>query len=283
MAIVNDKDRKRPYRTRIHWTEEETKAFMQEAKKYGAPEQGDTEEVFRKAMEAIPAERRRPFNSELGGRMNRERRKGGVYNGFMSTPSPEPAQVTVPPTQTVEEPIVEPPAPLPSSSNILGSLASQLSAALADVVLSVLHEPRIRHSVREFIREMTTPENELTQINAMTWREPKVPKDRPPRIVIAGGTKGIQQTLEGIKNVDLRFWGWMRHENIHRLKGLLTNADSAVVITTNISHSATDAISDWRKRENKHVIYWQHSYPDLKIEIERVLPEIKKQLNGDNQ
>lgn len=185
------------------------------------------------------------------------------------TPEPAPAVVETPPTP---QPKVELPTPVVEPINgasvvstpTLDHLSKLAADAISDVVLRVLYNPEIRSALRNIVLETLAPEAELEQDNSIVWRAPKVGREVLPRIVLVGGWTHTIEVVRRIKNVDWRFYGrGVGQESLHRLRGLASGADLAVIMTKNCGHPAEQSA----KSRAKDFIRWSGNDEGLIAEV----------------
>lgn len=251
-------------RIKVRWTEDERKAFFEAARTFGPPEIGDMEEVWRKAQEVagLPPNRRRPLDPATAALMNKERRKGRVVI--------EPAVHVVPQVpESWQEVIAPTPEPV---SPILPQVEATVSSLIVDIALRALYDPRLRSALRSLVVEALLPESELEQQQAITWRTPKLPKERAVRVVIAGANAKQVAAIGPIDGLDLRYWGQATGESIHRLNALLESADIGVLVTKFVSHNAQEVMRA-REKKGMKVIYWNGSPDQLRTHLENLRKE----------
>lgn len=249
---------------RVRWTNEERARFYEAARSLGPPDGQDTKEVWRKAQEVagFSKDRMRPFASADAADMNKERRKGRVT---LAPKPPEVVEVKSPSPEELGLPLT-PSEPEPPDASAL-DLRALAAEAISDVVLRVLYDVRIRAALRGLIAETIAPEPELEKVQALTWREPKLPIERKLRVVLTGP---VPTDLE-VPGLDLRFWGQKSGESLYRLRSLLEGADVAVVFSNAISHKAQYMI---KARSNKlRIIYFSQGKAALKPELEKLAAE----------
>lgn len=274
-------------RERIQWTDSERAQVFRHARTFGPPEFGDSQEIWRKMQEILPTNRRRPFDPMTMALVNAERKKGRLppepaqVLRDLATPGPTPLSQVMPSVSAPfqdPEPVKEtvtapPPMPAPPVSEFVLPLVEPaeevtIASLLVDTVLQALYDPRLRMALRSLVAEVLTPESELEQQQAITWRAAKTPRERLPRVLIAGGGPQLLNLLRDIRTVDLRFWGQNNAEAIPRLQGLLKGADVVFVITNFISHKATQVIEPRAKAGTIKRIYWSKPFADLRKTLE---------------
>lgn len=223
------------------------------ARTFGPPERGDSEDIWRRAQEVLPSNRRRPFDPMTCSKMNSERRKGRVVE------PPTSAPVETAPLQSMSKDWKDiiPPSIEQAEETTVASL-------LVDTVLRALYDPRLRAALRNLVAETLTPESDLQQEQAITWRQPKTPKERLPRVVIAGGRTHMRESLQGLNNVDLRFWGTTQGESPARLHALLQGADTVFLMVNDVNHKAQQAVRDREKLGRIKAMYWTRPYSELR-------------------
>lgn len=244
---------------RVHWTKEERNAVMAAAVTFGHPEVGDTAEVWQRAQEraGLPPNRRRPMDPATAAEMNKLRRKQPVKTEILTAPPPPPK-----PVEPVAPEPTAPEAPPPAEEGATHSIASLIT----DVVLRVLYEPRIRVALRNIVAETLAPETELAQVEGVTWREPRLQRERLPRVVVAGGRTFLREPLRSVPGIDLRLWGQVQGESPHRLYSLLRDADHVFVVTSDIPHDVMYGVKSRAKRSgssNLNVVYWTKPLSEL--------------------
>lgn len=269
---------------KIRWDDKERAAFLEAARSFGAPERGDSKEVWQKAQEiAILPNRRRVFSNSEAVIMNAERKKGRSDKGLITTGvAPDiPIPVTPPPAPVQEIKLEPVPEPTPTEQVLIEQIAGKVTGLFSDFlsesILQLLYNPQVRLALRDIVKEMITPETDLQQEQAVTWREPKTPKERLPRIVIGGGPPGLRDLFKGFRAADIRFWGQSRGETPHRLIAVSANAD-LIYIMHGTPHKVTFALD---ARKYKYTM-WRHSFSELKLELERVIPTLLTP-NGEEQ
>lgn len=294
-------------KTKVIWKPEEVNAFFIAARTFGVPERGDTNDIWFKAQEkaGFKPERRRAFDPAWAAKMNAERKKGGHYNGVMTAP-PKPVLVKPQeelqplPIQHEQVPPVLPeftankaPQPVVSEATTgllynaiapivtpaITAMTPLFAEAIKDVFMRVLNDNEIRQALREIVAETLAPESELVKLNAVTWRVPKVERERFPRIVVAGGKEYIRDALFALKNVDLRLWsvGINDGSNIHRLTSIVTNADHVFVCINNINHSAVGSLKNRYSTRPDDITWWTKPLNDLAPHIQEFVDQWKRE------
>lgn len=284
-------------KTPVVWDTSERAAFLEAAKSLGYPKRGDSENVWRKAQEiaGFSPERIRKFEPATAALMNSERKQANKQVNNKSAQKPSVAIIThpvptapgvltvVPPPKLEQAEPAPAPAPVPTPEPTpietvwAEQIAGKVANVLSDSILQLLYNPQIRLALRDIVKEMITPETELQQEQAVTWREPKTPKERLPRIVIGGGPPGLRDLFKGFRTADLRFWGQGRGESIHRLNAVAANAD-LIYMMHGTPHKVTFALD---ARKYKYTM-WRHSFSELKLELERIIPTLLAP-NGEEQ
>ncbi len=238
---------------RVHWSADERARFFQAARTFGAPESGDSVEVWRRAIEmaGVPP---RPDNSADLAKMNAERRKGGVQPMLSAgAPAPAPAPAREAPPADDDEP--------------------SIASLLVDSLLRVLYDPQLRKALRDLVAEALAPEPELAKRQAITWQEPMLGQSPVPRVVIAGGNRALHAALAKTPGVDFRFWGSEKGESLHRLRALMQGASAAVLMVNAAPHSAMNLIKTHEKKGALTAIYWTRSSSELESSIKQIIKE----------
>jgi hypothetical protein len=233
---------------RIHWTQKEFDLFFTHARSFGPPQWGDSAEVYAKTMALMPVNRRRSeVNPHLMARMNEARRA-------LAQPIPVVAETSDPPKvevqPKVEEPELTPPGETPEVSGEISG-AQFMADLLSDVVLRVFTNPEVHKALRELVRVPTLSNERLEPEQAIIFREPSSPRERKPRIVVAGGhPSSVREQLLNLSVADVRYW--KIEESIHRLTSMAKQADLTVVVTNRMSHKAEMALRGVNAKMVRH-------------------------------
>jgi len=276
---------KKPFR--VTWTERERNAFIDAAVTFGYPQHGDSSRVWKQAIQKSGV-RDRPIDPAFMAKVNKKRMveamrppevKGIPQQGPVTVPEPSepaPAPEAAPAASVAEQ--EQPPV------MSLAPVAEALGELLVESLTRALYDTRLRTAFRNIVAEVLSPESELARVEGVTWRSAKTPRERLPRIVVAGGRTSLRETLKDVKGVDLRLWGQVQGESPHRLWNLLKEADECFVLVKDISHPVMHSIKAREKRHGSPALkvnYWTGSAAELAATIQDVAQGIHPEEKGD--
>lgn len=269
---------------RIFWDDKEWHDMIVEAKAIISKDPDlHHDSVFRMAQQVLSPNRRRPVHSSAVAKFWKRVKSSKLRapEGHLP-PAERPTEVvSTVPQQTAQHkqeaiasmeatqapmvtpgngettPFVMPTRTLELAPEDVPSVSTALAAVVSDTILQVLYNPQIRIALRTLVGEALAPESELEQIQATTWREPKLGRERPMRVVIAGGGGVLHAEMQRpIAGVDVRLWGLHADESMHRLRAILQSADVAVAVVKYVRHGAMWAIKEREKQGKLKAIYW---------------------------
>lgn len=207
------------------WTEQEWTLTIERARTLRAADPSLRQvELFKRAQEALPADRRRPAHAQGVSKFTKRVRAADI-------PWTKPAPAAPAPVVVIDD------APPPQS------LADALIEAGAELVAGILSHESVREALRGLVAVAVGREH-VAQVEGAPWST----RTSLPRIVVAG-LKGSQLTeiqRELGDRADLRFW--RSGQSTHQLRALSDEADAVVGMTGFISHSADAVMKSRAKR-----------------------------------
>jgi len=276
---------KKPFR--VTWTERERNAFIDAAVTFGYPQHGDSSKVWKQAIQKSGV-RDRPIDPAFMAKVNKKRRVEALRPPEVKgLPQQGPVTVVERKEEVAEVPAPSLPAPPEEPTDPFRPVVEQVSEGLAAILVEsltrALYDTKLRAAFRNIVSEVLAPESELARVEGVTWRSTKTPRERLPRIVVAGGRTSLRETLSHVKNVDLRLWGQVQGESPHRLWNLLKEADECFVMVKDISHPVMHSIKAREKRHGSPALkvnYWTDSAAELAAAINDIAQGIAPKGDG---